>query len=87
MQELAITRGVYTSTLAVFSDTHGRMVDETYHYDGPHLSEYDRTKWVAHYICISSFQPVSSVNFPCNSSSASIPGSPVNLTESLRVSW
>lgn len=27
----------------------GRLVDETYRYDGPHLSEYDRTKWVAHY--------------------------------------
>lgn len=49
MQELAIAKGVYTSTLAVFSDTHGRMVDETYVYKGPHLSEYDRTKWVAHY--------------------------------------
>ncbi len=44
-----IAKGVYTSTLAVFSDTHGRMVDETYRYNGPHLSEYDRTKWVAHY--------------------------------------
>jgi nucleoside-diphosphate-sugar epimerase len=25
------------------------MPDETYRYDGPHLSEYDRTKWIAHY--------------------------------------
>ena len=49
MRELEIPKGVYTSTLAVFSDTHGRMVDETYRYDGSHLSEYDRTKWVAHY--------------------------------------
>src|SRR2546430_9006621 len=49
MQELGIAKGVYTSTVAVFSDTHRRMVDETYRYDGPHLSEYDRTKWVAHY--------------------------------------
>lgn len=49
MRELGIAKGVYTSTLAIFSDTHGRMVDETYRYDGPHLSEYDRTKWVAHY--------------------------------------
>ena len=49
MRELGIPRGVYTSTLAVFSDTHGRLVDETYRYDGPHLSEYDRTKWIAHY--------------------------------------
>jgi nucleoside-diphosphate-sugar epimerase len=49
MRELGIPKGVYTSTLAVFSDTHGRLVDETYRYDGPHLSEYDRTKWIAHY--------------------------------------
>ena len=28
---------------------HGRQPDESYHYTGPHLSEYDRTKWEAHY--------------------------------------
>ncbi len=49
MKELGIAKGVYTSTLAVNSDTHGKLVDETYHYTGPQLSEYDRTKWVAHY--------------------------------------
>jgi len=49
MKELDIPKGVYTSTLAVFSDTDRRLVDETYRYNGPHLSEYDRTKWVAHY--------------------------------------
>jgi len=49
MKDLGIPRGVYTSTIAVFSDTHGRIVDESYRYDGPHLSEYDRTKWLAHY--------------------------------------
>jgi nucleoside-diphosphate-sugar epimerase len=49
MRELAIPRGVYTSTLAINSDTHGKEVDERYHYIGPHISEYDRTKWVAHY--------------------------------------
>ncbi|MDX1548054.1 MAG: NAD-dependent epimerase/dehydratase family protein [Rhodothermales bacterium] len=49
MRELEIPKGVYTSTLAVFSDTGGRRVDETYRYDGPHLSTYDRTKWQAHY--------------------------------------
>lgn len=49
MRDLAIPRGVYTSTLAVFGDTHGRIVDESYRYDGPHLSAYDRTKWQAHY--------------------------------------
>jgi nucleoside-diphosphate-sugar epimerase len=49
MREHGIPRGVYTSTVAVFSDTRGEMPDERYRYDGPHLSEYDRTKWRAHY--------------------------------------
>lgn len=49
MQELGIPKGVYTSTLAVNSDTHGKIVDESYRYNGPHVSEYDRTKWAAHY--------------------------------------
>ena len=49
MRTLEIPRGVYTSTVAVFSDTKGVMADESYRYDGPHLSEYDRTKWIAHY--------------------------------------
>ena len=49
MRDLGIPKGVYTSTVAVFSDTHGTMPDETYRFTGKHLSEYDRTKWVAHY--------------------------------------
>jgi nucleoside-diphosphate-sugar epimerase len=50
MQELGIPKGVYTSTLTVFSDTRGQMVDERYQYTGTSfLSEYDRTKWKAHY--------------------------------------
>lgn len=49
MRALAIPRGVYTSTVAVFSDTRGAVPDETYRYDGPHHSTYDRTKWMAHY--------------------------------------
>lgn len=49
MADLGIDRGVYTSSLAVFSDTHETAVDESYRYDGPHLSLYDRTKWEAHY--------------------------------------
>jgi nucleoside-diphosphate-sugar epimerase len=48
MRELRIPKGVYTSTLAVNSDTHGVLVDERYRYQGPHLSEYDRTKALAH---------------------------------------
>ena len=49
MRELGIPKGVYTSTVAVFSDTHGKLVDESYVFTGEPLSEYDRTKWVAHY--------------------------------------
>jgi nucleoside-diphosphate-sugar epimerase len=49
MKALEIPRGVYTSTVAVFSDTKGAVPDESYRFDGPHLSEYDRTKWIAHY--------------------------------------
>jgi nucleoside-diphosphate-sugar epimerase len=50
MRDLKIPKGVYTSTLAVFSDTHGREVDESYFtHPDPFLSEYDRTKWLAHY--------------------------------------
>lgn len=49
MMELGIKKGVYTSTLGVFSDTGGELRDENYRFDGVHLSEYDRTKWVAHY--------------------------------------
>ncbi len=47
--QAGIPRIIYTSTVAVFGDTRGRLVDETYRYQGPFLSEYDRTKWLAHY--------------------------------------
>ncbi len=49
MREADIRKGVYTSTLAVFSDTKGKVVDESYYFGGKHLTEYDRTKWLAHY--------------------------------------
>jgi nucleoside-diphosphate-sugar epimerase len=50
MQELHIPKGVYTSTLAVNSDTHGNIVDENFHFQGQHISEYDKTKAEAHHI-------------------------------------
>jgi nucleoside-diphosphate-sugar epimerase len=49
MRELGVPRGVYTSSVAVFSDTRGRLVDESYRFTGRHLTLYDRTKWQAHY--------------------------------------
>ena len=47
--ELGVPKIVYVSTVAVFGDTKGELVDESYHSNGPFLSEYDRTKWLAHY--------------------------------------
>ena len=48
--ELGVPKIVYTSTIAVFGDTGGVMVDETHvPPEGPFLTEYDRTKWMAHY--------------------------------------
>lgn len=48
-REAGVARVVYTSTVGVFGDTHGQLVDETYSTAGPFLTEYDRTKWRAHY--------------------------------------
>jgi nucleoside-diphosphate-sugar epimerase len=49
MRRLGIAKGVFPSTLAVNSDTGGRVVDERYRYDGPHLSAYDASKWRAQF--------------------------------------
>lgn len=52
MREFGVAKGVYTSTLGVFSDTNGCIVDESYRHDPEEgfLSAYDRTKWEAHYV-------------------------------------
>jgi len=48
--ESGIPKIIYTSTIAVYGDTHGYLADETYvPPEGPFLTEYDRTKWIAHY--------------------------------------
>src|SRR5262252_5969775 len=60
-REAAVPRVVYTSTLAVNSDTHGAVVDESYRFTGRHLSTYDETKAQAHDIALeaaASGQPV-----------------------------
>ena len=44
----AVPRMVYTSTLAVNSDTRGAVVDESYRFRGRHISTYDETKARAH---------------------------------------
>jgi nucleoside-diphosphate-sugar epimerase len=48
-RDAGVGKIVYTSTVAVLGDTGRRVVDETHRHDGPWLSEYDRTKWLAHY--------------------------------------
>ena len=52
MKELNIPKGVYTSTLAVNSDTHGVEADEDYHFTGKHISVYDQTKAGAHDVAV-----------------------------------
>ena len=49
MKEAAIPKGVYTSSIAIFSNTNGQFPDESFFFSGKHLTEYDRTKWEAHY--------------------------------------
>jgi dihydroflavonol-4-reductase len=48
-RDLAIPRIVYTSTVAVLGDSRGESRDESFYSAGPFLTEYDRTKWKAHY--------------------------------------
>jgi len=52
MKELGIPKGVYTSTLAVNSNTHGELRDEKFRFAGKHLSAYDKTKAEAHDIAL-----------------------------------
>jgi nucleoside-diphosphate-sugar epimerase len=47
-----VPKVVYTSTLAVNSDTHGKIVDESYRFTGRHLSAYDRSKAKAHDVAL-----------------------------------
>lgn len=48
--ELGVPKIVHTSTVGVFGNTRGKIVDETYRTDKAELpSEYERTKWEAHY--------------------------------------
>lgn len=51
-QRNRVPRVVYTSTLAINSDTQEQVVDETYRFTGEHVSVYDRTKAEAHDIAL-----------------------------------
>jgi nucleoside-diphosphate-sugar epimerase len=48
--ELGVPKIIHTSTIAVFGNTRGEIVDETYQCELEDMaSEYERTKWRAHY--------------------------------------
>jgi len=51
-QRNGVAKVVYTSTLAVNSDTEEQVPDEDYRFTGEHLSVYDRTKAEAHDIAL-----------------------------------
>lgn len=48
--ELGVPKIIHTSTVGVFGNTRGKLVDETYHGNKAEMgSEYERTKYEAHY--------------------------------------
>ncbi len=55
MSELQISKGVYTSTTWINSNTSGVLADETYYNEGLYLSDYEKSKWEAHYNVARSF--------------------------------
>jgi nucleoside-diphosphate-sugar epimerase len=56
MRELGIKKGVYTSTLAVNSDTKGELATEDHHFEGSYLTHYEYTKAEAHKIALDFIQ-------------------------------
>jgi dihydroflavonol-4-reductase len=49
--EAGIGKVVYVSTVGIFGNTHGRVVDETYENPADKFtSEYEKTKWEAHQV-------------------------------------
>jgi nucleoside-diphosphate-sugar epimerase len=51
--DAGVPRIVYVSTVAVFGNTHGEVVDETYSRNGEDfLSCYDETKWDSHQVAL-----------------------------------
>ncbi len=50
--EAKVAKVVYVSTVGIFGNTHGRIVDESYEHQGEFLSEYEKTKWEAHQVAL-----------------------------------
>lgn len=50
-KELGVPKVVYVSTVGVFGNTHGRVVDESYEHPAQEFtSAYEETKWEAHQV-------------------------------------
>jgi dihydroflavonol-4-reductase len=49
-REAQIAKVVYVSTVGIFGNTNGQIVDESYEHQGKFLSEYEKTKWEAHQV-------------------------------------
>lgn len=49
MDELDVSKGVYSSTVGVYGNTGGTYVDESYRSPNDFPTVYQRTKWRAHY--------------------------------------
>jgi nucleoside-diphosphate-sugar epimerase len=51
--DAGVQKIVYVSTVGVFGNTHGQVVDETYTHDGEDfLSWYEETKWKSHQVAL-----------------------------------
>jgi nucleoside-diphosphate-sugar epimerase len=48
--EARVGKVVYVSTVGIFGNTNGQVVDESYEHQGDFLSEYEKTKWEAHQV-------------------------------------
>jgi nucleoside-diphosphate-sugar epimerase len=48
--EAGVGKVVYVSTVGIFGNTDGQIVDEGYEHQGEFLSEYEKTKWEAHQV-------------------------------------
>jgi nucleoside-diphosphate-sugar epimerase len=48
--EAGVGKVVYVSTVGIFGNTKGQIVDESYEHQGDFLSEYEKTKWEAHQV-------------------------------------
>lgn len=47
--DLNLPKIIYCSSVAVYGDTRGDFVDESFFQGGPFVDEYHRTKWLAHF--------------------------------------